>query len=569
MGTTDNPQTGAETVLSEKIPGSRPSTDNDTAEDTAVESIGDTGDAGKEQPADATEPEQEYLEGFQLVIVTAAVTLVCFLVLLDTSILATAIPRITDEFHSLPDVGWYVGAYQLAGSALQPLAGKLYTYLNNKYTFMAFFAVFELGSLLCGVATSSTMLIVGRAVAGLGMSGLFNGGITIIASSTPLHKRAALMGFLMGFCQLGVVSGPLLGGAFTEYTTWRWCFYINLPVGGLVTIFLLFVRIPDYKGKPLAADVLPKLHHLLDLVGFAVFAGAALQILLALQWGGVEHPWKSATTIGLLIGGAATFVVWGVWNSRKGEAALIPFALVKKRAVWSAALTQLFLFTNLFITSYFLPIFFQAVKGATPFMAGVYVLPSILSQLVVSVVSGVLVGKLGYYMPWALVAGILSSIAGGLLSTLGPDSSTGMWIGYQILGGIGRGCGMQMPILALQANIKPSEVAVGQSFLSFSQFLGVAVFLVIGNTIFGEVLRSRLAEYAPDLNSEAVIAAGATAFRKFVPPADLPGVLLAYAKADNATFYLGAASAALAFVTAWGMGWVDIRQKKPPAMADV
>ena len=182
----------------------------------------------------------------------------------------------------------------------------------------------------------------------------------------------------------------MLGGAFTEYTSWRWCFYINLPIGGLVAVLLFFTRIPDQMTKPKVREVLPRLHHYLDLVGFAVFAGAAIQVLLALQWGGVEHPWKSATIIGLFLGGAGTFVAWGFWNWRKGDSALIPFSLVKQRVVWSAALTQLFIFTNLFVSSFFLPIFFQAVKGASPFMAGVYLLPSILSQLVAAVTSGFL-----------------------------------------------------------------------------------------------------------------------------------------------------------------------------------
>lgn len=187
-----------------------------------------------------------------------------------------------------------------------------------------------------------------------------------------------------------MVSGPLLGGAFTEYATWRWCFYVNLPIGGVVFVFLLFTRIPDIVVKPKAREILPRLHHYLDLVGFAVFAGAAVQLLLALQFGGGEHPWKSATVIGLLLGSAGTFVVWGFWNRHKQDSALIPFSIVTQRAVWSAALTQLLAFTNLFLTSFFLPIYFQAVMGKPPLMAGVYILPGILTQLVATVTSGVL-----------------------------------------------------------------------------------------------------------------------------------------------------------------------------------
>jgi hypothetical protein len=257
----------------------------------------------------------------------------------------------------------------------------------------------------------------------------------------------------------------LIGGAFTEYSTWRWCFYVNLPVGGVVTVLLVFLRIPDSIVKPKAREILPKLHQYLDLVGFVVFAGAAIQILLALQWGGVESPWKSATIIGLFLGGGATLVAWGFWNAHKGDSALIPFSFVRQRVVWSAALTHMLIFTNVFVSSFFLPIYFQAVKGKTPFMAGVYILPSILSQLVAAVSSGILgklslskharlrgrltrkcttVGKLGYYLPWALASGLLASIGSGLLGTLDANTPAARWIGFQILAGAGRGFGMQM-----------------------------------------------------------------------------------------------------------------------------
>lgn len=155
---------------------------------------------------------------------------------------------------------------------------------------------------------------------------------------------------------------------------------------------MLFNRIPDQIKKPNPRTVLRQFHRKLDLVGFVLFAPAAIQLLLALQYGGHAFPWKSATVIGLFCGSAANFLVWGVWNYRRGDEALIPVSMARKRAVWTSALTQMFLFANMFINAYFLPIYFQAVKGATPVMSGVYTLPTILSQLTTAVTSGILGG---------------------------------------------------------------------------------------------------------------------------------------------------------------------------------
>ena len=164
-----------------------------------------------------TTKEPEYISGIPLYLVNFAITLAAALLFLDTAIIATAIPQITDEFNSLPDVGWYGSAYQLGSAALLPLTGKLFTCFSTKWTFLGFLAAFELGSVLCGAANSSVMLIVGRAVAGAGGSGLISGALTIIASCVPLQKRAAMTGMLMGFSQLGVVLGPILGGVLTQY----------------------------------------------------------------------------------------------------------------------------------------------------------------------------------------------------------------------------------------------------------------------------------------------------------------------------------------------------------------
>ncbi|KAJ5678219.1 uncharacterized protein N7477_003852 [Penicillium maclennaniae] len=507
--------------------------------------------------------ERIYLTGVKLAMVTTAVTLVSFLVLLDTSIIVTAIPRITTQFHSLEDLGWYGSSYQIASACLQPLAGRVYTNFKSKWTYLVFFFIFELGSLLCGLATSSKMLIVARAVAGLGSSGLMNGGLTIIASSVPLHRSPTLIGIIMGFCQLGVAFGPLLGGAFTEYTTWRWCFYINLPIGALVAVMLLFVEIPDQAEKPPIKAAMQTTMHKLDLIGFVLFAPAAIQLLLALEYGGNKYPWGSATVIGLFCGAAGTFALFLYWEYRQGDRAMIPLAMIGQRTVWASCLVMLTLFAIVLCASYYLPVYFQAIKNASPLMSGVYILPSILSQLAFAVTSGALIGKFGYYLPWAVFSGIATAIGSGLTSTFTASTPVGKWVGYQIILGAGRGAGFQTPIIAIQNTLPPSQVSVGMSILMFTQTLSGAVFLTFADVIFSTGLKTLIPIDAPNMSPEIVIAAGATGIRAVVSSDNLPGVLKAYAKSVDHVFYMSASLGIVGMVFALGMGWKDVRKKKP------
>lgn len=253
-----------------------------------------------------------------------------------------------------------------------------------------FFFVFEIGSLICALATSSNILIVGRAVAGIGASGIQNGAVTMISGMVPLEKRPAFIGMVMGISQLGLASGPLVGGALTEYTTWRWCFWINLPVGGFIAGLMLFIQIPDPIPKPPPLVVLRSLHTKLDFVGFVGFAGSVVMLLMAIHFGGSEYSWNSATVIGLFCGSGATFLIWFAWNWRKGEAALIPRTLMSKRPVWSSCATYGLSMGSLFTASYYLPIYFQEIRGSSPFMSGVQILPNIIPQVIMAVLCGAL-----------------------------------------------------------------------------------------------------------------------------------------------------------------------------------
>ncbi|KAK4555208.1 hypothetical protein LTR86_007504 [Recurvomyces mirabilis] len=511
------------------------------------------------------EPEYEWLTGMKLWAVMGPLILVFFLVLLDTTIISTAIPKITNHFNSLKDIGWYTASYQLASSVLQPLAGKLYVNFSNKWTFISFFALFEFGSLLCGVANSSKMLIVGRAVAGMGTAGLQNGAFTIISASVPLHKRPALIGILQALAQLGIVFGPLIGGALTQYTTWRWCFYINLPIGAVAGVLLVFDKIPDAYQKPPAMEVLRDIHHKLDLIGFVLFAPAVIMLLLAMLWGGNDYAWNSATVIGLFCGFGGLIIVWGFWNWYKKDDALIPISMITRTTVWSGCVVVGCLMAGLYIAAYYLPIYFQSVYGASPTMSGVYLLPNIIAALLAAVIAGKLVGMIGYYTPFAILAAILMSIGLGLCGMLGVNSSTGDWIGFQILFGVGRGMGMQMPIVAVQNRLPPTMAPLAIALCMFTGMLFGALFLSASATIFTNSLATLIPKYSPGADVHAIVTAGATGFRDVVPVSQLPGILIAYAKSVNRVFYLCAALTALCLPFSFGLGWTNIKEKKKAA----
>ncbi|KAI1314094.1 major facilitator superfamily domain-containing protein [Xylaria venustula] len=508
--------------------------------------------------------ETGHLTGIKLVVNMISVVLASFLVLLDNSIVSTAIPRITDDFHSLGDVGWYGSAYTLGNAALQLVSGKTFQYFNLKWAWLFFFALFELGSALCGAAQSSKMLIVGRAIAGAGSSGVISGAFTIISACVPVEKRPPLIGALMGIAQLGNIAGPVIGGAFTTGYTWRWCFYINLPVGAFVAFPIMFLHIPEQVPKDNAWTVLRQIHHHLDLFGLALFAPAITQLLLALQYG-EQLAWNSPRVIGLFVGAGANFIVWLVWNYYRKENALLPVSLVKRRTVWSGALFHGLVISTLFAVTYWLPIYFQAVENLNAVVSGVSLLPTILPQLVTGIACGFLVNRLGFIPPFGTVSGILISIATGLFTTLQPNTSIARRIGYQIIMGVGLGCGVQMALVNTQNSVSPREISIATAFIFWAQSLGPTIFLPLYNTIFSTSLLSELHRKAPLVDAQAVMDAGVTGFRQVVEAQYLPSVLRAYSDSIDKIFYLATAIGALTVFVVWGMGWKDIRKAKANA----
>ncbi|KAF1951583.1 MFS general substrate transporter [Byssothecium circinans] len=497
------------------------------------------------------------MSGVKLYILVFSLSLAVLLMALDMSILVTAIPLITEKFQSTADIGWYMSGYFLTLCSLQPLSGKLYANFSLKYTFLIFFAIFELGSLLSGAATSSPMLITGRAIAGAGAAGLMSGTLSIIAVAVELRLRALYTGIISSMFGIALIVGPLLGGAFTEHVSWRWVFYINLPIGGVIIPALVVMFKPPVR-KVEQDPVIERIKRL-DLIGAAMFIPAVIMLLMALQWGGLTYPWSSARIIGLLVGGFIIMIIFSTWQYRAGNAAMIPPSILTQRSVFWACLCAMFGMGAQTMIGLWLPEWFQVIKGESPIESGVHLLPTMAGQCISALVSGILITKLGYYNPWILLGTAMMSVGCGLYTTMEVQSGMAEWIGYQALYGLGSGMFITGPLLAIQGVLTPEETPVGISTVTFFQMFGGALFSAVSQTIFNTQLLKQLARNLPDVDVSKLLTAGTAAIMTVVKPEQIPAVLESYNTALLSPFYLGASVTAVSCVCALGLEWVNVK----------
>ncbi|CAK7225249.1 hypothetical protein SBRCBS47491_005823 [Sporothrix bragantina] len=512
------------------------------------------------------------LTGLPLALVITGLGMSIFLLSLDSSIVATAIPRITSQFHSTGDISWYGSAYSFAMCALQPMAGSVFMNFNMKASFFLSLAIFEVGSLLCALAVNSPMLIVGRAIAGIGAAGCFTGAFCIVAVCIPLAKRAPYVGILQSTFGIATIIGPVLGGVFTQHATWRWCFWINLPLGAATIVTLFFFFKPPKEEEDPSKPHRSLLQKLLgfDLIGLVAFAPAVVMLLMAVQWGGTKFAWSSATIIGLFVGGGVLSILFCLWQWRQGDRAMIPPRLIMERSMFFSCTCEFFAMGAVYISIYYLPEWFQVVKDASSTHSGVMYLPLALSDVFAALATGMTLKYIGYPNVYIILGCALMSVGCGLLSTLGTTTGSSHWIPFQVLQGLGAGMTVSMPYVATQAVLAPADIPVGTATLQCFQFFGASVLLALAQCVFQNKLVSKLGALHFDEQSiETILSAGSAGVRSAVATDKLVDAIEAYNYAITKTFYIATAVAAVGLLISLGIRWKSIKPPKGKVAADV
>jgi EmrB/QacA subfamily drug resistance transporter len=414
----------------------------------------------------------------------AAIVLAMLPAVLDQTILATGLPTIAADLGRLTDVSWLVTAYVVAAAASTPLWGKLGDRYGRKRLLELSLVVFVSASALCGAAQSITELIVLRTVQGAAAGGLMTLAMAAVGDLVAPRERGRYQGYIAATFAVATVLGPLLGGVLVDHASWRWVFYVNLPVG-IAALVGLSTRLP--------APATDRPERPLDASGAALLAGATSALMLACVWGGERYAWDSAPILGLI---AATVLLSAALVVRERRAAdpIVPFHLLRTRAVAVASTALFFATAALFAITVFVPLFLQTTTGASPTQAGLLLVPMMIGVTLSTTLSGRSIERTGRYKRFPIAGLALMTAALGLLAALASDpSQVATGIGLVVFG-LGFGMVTQVLIVAVQNNVERRELGVATATTGFFRALGGA----IGAAVLGAVFAARAGIHAAE-----------------------------------------------------------------------
>ncbi|MFF4797142.1 MDR family MFS transporter [Streptomyces sp. NPDC001351] len=513
----------------------------------AGDAHGMTGDV-RDAQASAKPPQrgsaaQEHVSGNVLVSI-GALLLGMLLAALDQTIVSTALPTIVSDLGGLEHLSWVVTAYLLASTAATPLWGKLGDQYGRKRLFQTAIVMFLIGSALCGMAQNMPQLIAFRAVQGLGGGGLMVLSMAIVGDVVPPRERGRYQGLFGAVFGATSVLGPLLGGLFTEHLSWRWVFYVNLPVGVVaLAVIATALRIPRRTAR-----------HVIDYLGTFLIAAVATCLILVASLGGTTWGWGSTQIAGLILLGVALAVVFVAVERRAAEPVL-PLKLFRIRTFALSAVISFIVGFAMFGAMTYLPTFLQVVQGVTPTMSGVHMLPMVFGMLLSSTTSGQIVSRTGRWKVFPIAGTGVTTLGLLLLHRLDEHSSTAEMSVYFFVFGLGLGLVMQVLVLIVQNAVSYEDLGVATSGATFFRSIGAS----FGVAIFGTVFASRLGDKLTDAFRGVRLPAGVSADALksdprgigTLPPALRGPALHAYAASITDVFLYAAPVALLGFVLAW------------------
>ncbi|KAI9332427.1 major facilitator superfamily domain-containing protein [Zopfochytrium polystomum] len=452
-------------------------------------------------PVEPAEPQPTTIvpgmSNLQFYLIFVGLNVAVFLAALDQTIVSVALQAIATEFTAQDQVAWVATAYLLTSTAFIPSYGQLADIFGRKSVFLFAIMIFEVGSAMCGVATSMPFLIVARAVAGLGGGGIFSLVIIIIADLVPIRNRAKWTGVIGAGYGLASVAGPLLGGAFVDHVSWRWVFYINLPLGALAVVAIVFfLNIKTIKSENMLEDLAK-----IDWIGSFVLMVAVICLLIPLQGGGTQYAWNSPIVISLFVVGGVFLAVFVFVEMKIAARPIVPPRLFNDSKVVATFLTAAFFGAAFFGLIFYVPQWFQVVKGDSATSAGIRTLPLIIALVLCSVGTGMVSSATGLAWGFIPAGSVITSLAAVLIGQLTENSKAWEQVIYILIGGIGAGTTLQMIILVGQFTVPEDLLSTMTSLITFFQTIGAVLGLTAVSVAFNQALPTNVARSVADANA--------------------------------------------------------------------
>jgi EmrB/QacA subfamily drug resistance transporter len=476
-----------------------------------------------------------------------ALLLVLLLASLDQTIVSTALPTIVGDLGGLSHLSWVVTAYLLASTVVTPLYGKLGDLYGRKVMLRVAIGLFLVGSALCGLSQSMTELIAFRAVQGLGGGGLIVTTMAAVGDIIAPRDRGKYQGLFGGVFGVSTVIGPLLGGFFVDSLSWRWIFYVNLPLG-LLALVVIGIAFPAHTKH---------VHHRIDYLGAVVLAAGLSAIVLFTSLGGTSYAWGSSFIIALIIVSAVMLVLFPFVEARAAEP-ILPLALFRNRTFVVTSAVGFIIGLALFGAVTFLPLYLQVVKGHSPTVSGLLITPMMAGLLVTSILSGNLISRYGHYRPFPIAGTAIMAVGLFLLSSIGVSTPTVTTAAFMVVLGLGLGMVMQVLVLAVQNSVDYQYLGVATSGSTLFRQIGGSIGVSVFGAIFSTNLASELATRVP--RSAHVPTAANPAIVRHLPAAIRAPYIDAFAAALQPVFRLAAAVSVAGFLLSWLLRELPLRQ---------